>query len=360
MNNSGYPSGSTATRAPRGHNAGAIIDLRSDTVTKPGAAMRKAMAEAEVGDDVYGDDPSVLDLESHGADLLGKEAALFCPSGTQTNLVALLTHCGRADQYLVGDSYHTFCDELGGSMALGGICANPLPTDASGKVALERFAGAIQPPGLTSIPTKLIALENTTNGRILPLDYQARVMALARDHGLKTHLDGARMMNAAVKLGVPPRSVADGFDSVSLCLSKGLGAPVGSLLLGPRDFIARARRWRKMLGGGMRQAGVIAAAGLYALQNNIDRLADDHRRAARLAEGLNALPGLEVEMDGVETNMLFVSMDEETAKGLKAQFDSWNILVNGPSTRLRLLTHLDVNDEQVEAVIQAAADYLEG
>jgi len=334
------------------------VDLRSDTVTQPGWEMRQAMQEAELGDDVYRDDPTVQMLEAKAARMLGKEAALFCSSGTQTNLLALLTHCGRGEEYLVGEGCHTFGYEGGGAMALGGVCAHPLPTPDNGQVALERFAAAVRPHDVHFAKTRLISLENTYWGRVLPLDYQAAAAALARDKGLSLHLDGARMMNAAVKLGETPDRVAQGFDSVSLCLSKGLGAPVGSILAGPGEFIERARHWRKMLGGGMRQAGILAAAGLYALEHNIQRMTDDHARARRLAEALAELPGLSVDLETVETNMLFVELSEELAEGLIAHMAERDIVISGPSTRLRLVTHLDVDDDGVERVIQAARDYL--
>ncbi|MEJ1994665.1 MAG: low-specificity L-threonine aldolase [Limibacillus sp.] len=351
-----YPINDPAAR--QRPNAPGRVDLRSDTVTQPSAGMRRAMLEAELGDDVYRDDPTVRALEEKSARMLGKESALFCTSGTQTNLLALLTHCGRGEEYLVGEGCHTFGYEGGGAMALGGVCAHPLPTPDNGQVPLERFAAAVRPYDVHYAKTRLISLENTYWGRVLPLGYQAAAAALARDKGLALHLDGARMMNAAVKLGEAPDRVTEGFDTVSLCLSKGLGAPVGSVLAGPGDFIERARHWRKMLGGGMRQAGVLAAAGLYALDNNIERMADDHARARRLAEALAELPGLSVDLETVETNMLFLDLSLELAEGLLAHMAEQNIVISGPSTRLRLVTHLDVDDAGVERVIEAAASYL--
>ncbi|WP_455374423.1 low-specificity L-threonine aldolase [Limibacillus halophilus] len=355
---SAYPAADRREPTPSGHNAPRSIDLRSDTVTQPSEGMRQAMLEAEVGDDVYGDDPTVSALEKEGAKLLGKEAGLFVPSGTQSNLTALLTHCGRGEEYLVGEAYHSFGYEAGGSMALGGICAHPLPTEPNGQVALARFEGAIRPDDSHFAITKLICLENTCGGRVLPLSYQADAIALARRHGLSIHLDGARLMNAAVKLGVAPDKVTEGFDSVSLCLSKGLGAPVGSLLVGESGFIRRARRWRKMLGGGMRQAGVLAACGLYALENNIARLAEDHANAKRLAEGLATLPGIAVDLESVETNMVFAKIDPARTDGLLPALAAQGIVISGPGPHLRLVTHLDITSDDVETVIEAAATHL--
>jgi threonine aldolase len=351
---SAYPAAGQSETTPAGHNAPRRIDLRSDTVTQPGEAMRQAMLTAKLGDDVYGDDPTVTALEAAAAKLLGKEAGLFLPSGTQSNLTALLTHCGRGEEYLAGEAYHAFGYEAGGSMALGGICAHPLPTLPNGQVPLERFAEAIRPDDPHFAITKLISLENTCGGRVLPLSYQEQVIRLARDKGLSLHLDGARLMNAAVKLGVAPDKVTAGFDSVSLCLSKGLGAPVGSVLLGRGDFIQRARRWRKMLGGGMRQAGVLAACGLYALEHNVERLAEDHANARRLAEGLASLPGFSIDLESVETNMVFASLDPERTGGLLPALAERGIVISGPGPNLRLVTHLDVSAEDVETVIEAA------
>jgi threonine aldolase len=353
-----YPAAKERDPGLAGRNAPKRIDLRSDTVTQPSDGMRRAMLDAPLGDDVYGDDPTVNALEAAAAKLLGKEAGLFLPSGTQSNLTALLTHCGRGEEYLVGETFHTFHYEAGGSMALGGICAHPLRMDSDNRVAPEDFAAAIRPDDSHFAITKLICLENTCGGRVLPLSYQEEVIALARSNGLSIHLDGARLMNAAVKLGVAPDKLSEGFDSVSLCLSKGLGAPVGSILLGGGDFIHRARRWRKMLGGGMRQAGLLAACGLYALENNIDRLAEDHANAKRLAEGLGALPGLSVDRDSVETNMVFVGIREETAEGLLPFLRERGIVISGPGPQLRLVTHLDVSAEGVEEVIEGAREFL--
>jgi threonine aldolase len=280
----------------------AVIDLRSDTVTRPTLAMRAAMAAAEVGDDVFGDDPAVNALQDRIAALLGKQAALFMPSGTQSNLCALMAHCGRGDEYLVGQHAHTYKYEGGGAAVLGSIQPQPIAHQADGTLALADIAAAIKPDDMHFARTRLLALENTFGGRVMPLDWQQAATALARQHGLATHLDGARLFNAAVASGAQhggdamaaARAIAGLYDSVSVCFSKGLGAPVGSALVGTADLIHHARRHRKMLGGGLRQAGVLAAAADHALTHHVDRLADDHANARRLAEGLAGLPGVAV------------------------------------------------------------------
>src|SRR5450631_3639016 len=265
------------------------IDIRSDTVTRPSTAMRAAMAQAEVGDDVYGDDPTVNRLQALAAERFGFESALFFASGTQSNLAALMSHCGRGDEYLVGQEAHTYSYEGGGAAVLGSIQPQPLENDADGAISLERIAKAIKPQDIHFARTRLLALENTIGGRVLPMTYLEQVTRFAHEQGLATHLDGARIYNAIVKLEIDERTAVKGFDSVSVCLSKGLGAPAGSVLLGSRDFIGQARRWRKALGGGMRQAGVLAAAGLYALEHHVRYLAQDHANAEYLADGLRAI-----------------------------------------------------------------------
>lgn len=329
-----------------------IIDLRSDTVTKPGPAMRAAMAEAEVGDDVYGEDPSVKALEEAGAALLGKPAALFVSSGTQSNLIALLCHCQRGEEYLTGGGYHVFTSEAAGGAVVGGIAPFPLPTDATGAIALADLDAAVKPSDAHYPVTRLLCLENTVNGQAQAPEHLAALAAGARQKGLKVHLDGARLLNAAVATGRSAAALAAPMDSVSLCLSKGLGAPVGSLLAGEADFIARARRQRKVLGGGMRQAGILAAAGLYALRHNIERLAEDHARAARLAEGLQGLPGLGVAASG--TNMVFLTLPGPRHGAFVAHMAAHGIRVAGHAPRLRLVTHLDITDQDIEQAIAAA------
>ena len=330
------------------------IDLRSDTVTQPSAAMRDAMASAPVGDDVYGDDPTVTCLQDHAAALFGYEAALFAPSGTQTNLIALLAHCGRGDEYLVGQEAHTFRYEGGGAAVLGSIQPQPIANQPDGSLALTDIAAQIKPHDFHFARTKLLALENTIGGRVLPRDYVTAATSLAHERGLATHLDGARVCNAAVAGGVSLRDIVSGFDSVSVCLSKGLGAPVGSVLCGSRAFIEEGKRWRKMLGGGMRQAGVIAAAGLYALQHNVQRLAEDHDNAAFLAAELATIDGLAVSTP--QTNILYVDVPAAHCAGLARALTAADIRVS-MAPRLRLVTHLDVTRAQLRSVADVFTSY---
>jgi threonine aldolase len=327
-----------------------MIDLRSDTVTQPSAAMRAAMASAPVGDDVYADDPTVNRLQAVAAELFGFEAGLFAPSGTQTNLIALMTHCGRGDEYLVGQEAHTYKYEGGGAAVLGSIQPQPIANQPDGSILLSDIAAYIKPDDMHFARTRLLALENTIGGRVLPRDYVAAATALAHARGLATHLDGARIANAAVKQGVSLREAVAGFDTVSVCLSKGLGAPVGSVLLGPKAFIEQGKRWRKMLGGGMRQAGILAAAGLYALEHNVERLAQDHENAATLANGLANIDGLKVTHP--QTNILYVDLPEAAVAPLRAALERQGIRASiGAHTRL--VTHLDVSSEGVRTVVAA-------
>lgn len=326
-----------------------MIDLRSDTVTRPTAAMRAAMAAAEVGDDVYGDDPTVNRLQAVAAERFGFEAALWFPTGTQSNLAALMSHCQRGDEYLVGQDAHTYKYEQGGAAVLGSIQPQPITNQPDGSIALADLAAAIKPDDVHFARTRLLALENTIGGKVLPPAYVAEATALAKSRGLATHLDGARLANAIVRLGVSERAAVAGFDTVSFCLSKGLGAPAGSLLFGSLPYLAQARRWRKALGGGLRQAGVLAAAGLHALEHHVARLAEDHANAARLGAGLAAL-GLKV--DPVQTNLVFVELPPALLAALRTQLPAQGILAAlGPKTRLAL--HLDVSAAQVEQVITA-------
>jgi len=332
------------------------VDLRSDTVTRPTPAMRTAMLEAPVGDDVYGEDPTVNALQQRLADDLGFESALFVPSGTQSNLLALMSHCERGDEYLVGMDAHTYKFEGGGAAVLGSIQPQPIVQDADGSLPLERVAAAIKPVDPHFARTRLLALENTWHGRVLPLDYLRAAHDFARERGLALHLDGARLYNAAVACGVEAREIARHFDSVSVCLSKGLGAPVGSVLVGSAALIDKARRWRKVTGGGWRQAGMLAAAGLYALDHHVARLADDHARAVRLAEGLGALPG--VSLLGQHTNMVFVDVPAERLRELDAHLQQARIRISiGYLPTLRLVMHLDVDDAAVERTVQAFAGF---
>ena len=329
-----------------------MIDLRSDTVTRPTPAMRAAMAAAEVGDDVFGDDPTVNALQERIAAMLGKEAALFLPTGTQSNLCGLMAHCGRGDEYLVGQMAHTYRWEGGGAAVLGSIQPQPLTQGADGTIALAEIEAAIKPDDAHFARTRLLALENTWGGQVLPEASVQQATALARSRGLATHLDGARLFNAAVASGGDPRAAARAlaapFDTVSVCFSKGLGAPVGSALCGPRELIARALRVRKMLGGGLRQAGVLAAAALHALDHHVDRLADDHAHARRLAEGLHGLPGVTVQTP--QTNIVFVDLEPARAHGVVERIRAAGVLCTG-LYRLRLVTHLDVSAEDIDTAV---------
>ncbi|ATY81472.1 low-specificity L-threonine aldolase [Aeromonas veronii] len=333
------------------------IDLRSDTVTQPTDAMRQAMLHAEVGDDVYGEDPGVNALEAFGARLLGKQAALFVPSGTMSNLLAVMSHCQRGEGAILGNAAHIYRYEAQGSAVLGSVALQPLPMQRDGTLAFDDIKAALAPDDAHFVQTRLICLENTHNGKVLPLSYLQEMGAFVADRGLKLHLDGARLFNAAVASETPVGVIAAPFDSISICLSKGLGAPVGSLLVGSHDFIARARRLRKMLGGGMRQAGILAQAGLFALEQHVTRLADDHRRAKRLAERLAALPGIELDLSLVQSNMVFLRLREGESAPLLAFMKERGILFSGYG-ELRLVTHLQINDDDIEEVIDAFTEYL--
>lgn len=327
-----------------------IVDFRSDTVTLPTPAMRAAMNGADVGDDVYGEDPSVNRLEAFAAEMMGKEAALFCPTGTQSNLVGLMAHCGRGDEYIVGAEAHTYRYEGGGAAVLGSIQPQPLPYGEGVTLPLDAIEDAIKPDDPHYARTRLICLENTKAGQCLPLDYTPKVRALANRHGLSMHLDGARLFNAAVAQGVAASELAAPFDSVSICLSKGLGAPVGSLLVASRDLIREARRWRKVLGGGMRQSGMLAAAGQYALQHHIERLADDHANAALLADLLRK-KGVPVMEGSGETNMVLVALShDQWARVQKAAAEAGIVL--SPSSLQRLVTHMGVTEHDVRRLAE--------
>ncbi|MCH4879168.1 low-specificity L-threonine aldolase [Pseudomonas sp. TMW22090] len=329
-----------------------VIDLRSDTVTQPTAAMLEAMTRAATGDDVYGEDPTVNQLEAELARRLGFAAALFVPTGTMSNLLGLLAHCERGDEYIVGQQAHTYKYEGGGAAVLGSIQPQPLEVQADGSLDLADVAAAIKPDDFHFARTRLLALENTMQGKVLPLEYLARARAFTRENGLALHLDGARLYNAAVKLGVDAREITRHFDSVSVCLSKGLGAPVGSVLCGSVELIGKARRLRKMVGGGMRQAGLLAAAGLYALDNNVQRLADDHANAQWLANGL-VKAGYAVEP--VQTNMVYVHMGDR-AEAFKAFAAERGIRLSAAG-RLRMVTHMDVDRAGIEQVIAAFVEF---
>jgi threonine aldolase len=339
-----------------------IVDLRSDTVTRPTAAMRDAMHRAELGDDVFGDDPSVNALQAQIAAMLGKEAALFMPSGTQSNLAGIMSHCGRGDEYIVGQGAHTYRYEAGGAAVLGSVQPQPLANQPDGSLALADIDAAIKPDDEHFARSRLLALENTIGGKVLPMAYLAEATALAHSRGLATHLDGARLFNAAVAQAsanggdarANAKAIASHFDSVSVCFSKGLGAPVGSALVGTKELVARARRWRKMLGGGMRQAGVLAAAASHALQHHVDRLAGDHALATHLAEGLSGIDDLRIVPP--QTNIVFVDVRGGRGPALLAHLRAQGVLVTG-LTGLRFVTHLDVDRAGIDQAIAAVRGF---
>jgi threonine aldolase len=325
-----------------------VIDLRSDTVTRPTAAMWDAMRAAPLGDDVFGDDPTVNALQARVAAELGFEEALFMPTGTQSNLCALMSHCERGDEYIVGQMAHTYRWEGGGAAVMGSIQPQPLPNQPDGTIALADIEAAIKPDDAHFARTRLIALENTWGGTVLPLSYIEAASALARKHGLAIHLDGARLFNGAVASGVSPREITKHFDSVSVCFSKGLGTPAGSALCGSRELIARARRVRKMAGGGMRQAGVLAAAAMHALDHHVARLADDHANARRIAEGLQGLQGVSVAPP--QSNIVFIDLAADKPDDVVARLRDGGVLATG-LYKLRLVTHLDVSADDIERAI---------
>ena len=341
-----------------------FVDLRSDTMTQPTDAMRRAMAEAQVGDDVFGEDPTINRLEEMAADRLGKESALFVASGTMANLVSLLAHCGRGDEMILGSYAHTFLSEQGGSAALAGIHPRTLPNQPDGKLDLDDIDVAIRGDNIHFPRTRLIILENThngCNGYPLDADYMQAVSHIARHHKLKIHVDGARIFNAAVALNVKPRDLVAVTDSVSFCLSKGLAAPVGSLICGTQDFINEARRARKLVGGGMRQAGVLAAAGIVALNEMVDRLADDHANARKLAEGLANMEGVDIDPNSIKTNIVYFEITREnlTAFELESRLHEKGIkiLAFGPR-RLRAVTHYHISSEDIDIALGGFSEIL--
>ena len=324
-----------------------MIDLRSDTVTRPSRAMLEQMMAAPVGDDVYGDDPTVNELQRYAAELSGKEAALFLPTGTQANLVALLSHCERGEEYIVGQGAHNYLYEAGGAAVLGSIQPQPIDAAADGTLPLDKVAAKIKADDIHFARTRLLSLENTHNGKVLPRDYLRQAWEFTRERGLSLHVDGARIFNALVEYGCELKEIAQFCDSFTICLSKGLGTPVGSLLVGDKAYITRANRWRKMTGGGMRQAGILAAAGLYALQNNVARLKEDHENAAWLAAQLKEA-GADVMRH--DTNMLFIRVGDN-APALGAYLRERGVLINA-SPVVRLVMHLDVNRQQLAEVVR--------
>jgi len=342
-----------------------MIDLRSDTVTKPSPEMWEVIARAEVGDDVYGEDPSVNLLEEKSAQLLGKKAGLFIPSGTMGNLAAILTHCERGSEIILGNKAHTFLYEVGGIAALGGIQSHILPNQQNGTLKVADIRQAIRMDDIHDPPTRLITLENTHNrcgGVALTLEYTRQVGEIAKEHQLKFHLDGARIFNAAAALKLDPAELVEPVDSVMFCLSKGLGAPVGSMLCGSSDFIKRARKTRKMLGGGMRQAGVIAAAGLYALEKNLPLLEQDHLRAADLARKLSSIKILSLEHQKPPSNMVYINLADDVpqdAEETALKLEKLGVLVGTTGERqIRLVVHLWIEDQDIDDVVQAFTEVL--
>lgn len=331
------------------------VDFRSDTVTRPTAEMRAAMAAADVGDDYYRDDPTVHALEETTAKLFAKDAALFTPSGTQSNLIAVMCHCGQGDAYLVGDQSHSFLRELGGAAVVASVQPQVVRNQPDGTLAVDDIKRALYPASILFAPVRMIALENTFNGQVLSLDCLAEVSALARERELTMHLDGARVFNAACALGVEVSEIAQHFDTVSFCLSKGLGAPVGSLLVGPSELIERGRRHRQLLGGGMRQAGVLAAAGLHALHHHVVRLSADHERAKRLAMALAAIPGLRPETP--QTNMVFCEVERDIQDAFAGFLHERGIGVSGSPARQRWVTHLDIDETAFQNALGHLADF---
>ncbi|NOZ71868.1 MAG: low-specificity L-threonine aldolase [Chloroflexi bacterium] len=337
------------------------IDLRSDTFTQPTPAMREAMATAAVGDDVFGEDPTVLALEALAAETMGKQAAVYVTSGTQGNLVSLLAHCGRGDEAIMGHLGHTFLYEQGGSAALGGIHPRTVPNQDDGTIRLEDLEAALRADNIHFPVSRLIILENTHNrayGSYLTPEYTDAVADFAHSHGLALHIDGARIFNAAVAQDIDVKELVRNADSLTFCLSKGLSAPVGSVVCGSADFIQRARRARKVLGGGMRQAGIIAAAGIVALNEMVDRLADDHANARRLAEGVAALPGFNVNLERVQTNIVYIDIEHPHITADEAVMhlheSGVGVLATGPR-RLRAVTHYGIEARHIEQAIQAFA-----
>ncbi|MEE2773577.1 MAG: low-specificity L-threonine aldolase [Pseudomonadota bacterium] len=328
-----------------------IVDLRSDTVTRPSRAMLAYMSKAKVGDDVYGDDPSVNELQEKVANLLSKEAGLFVSSGTQSNFCAILSHCQRGEELLTGDSYHVFCDEAGGASVLGSIMMGPLKTNSDGSISVKEIMKAKKPDDSHCPITKLLSLENTVQGKVQSLEQINNCAAVAKRLGLSVHMDGARLMNASVKLNIPAKEIVSKVDSVSLCLSKGLGAPVGSVLVGSKEFIKRAHRIRKLAGGGLRQSGFLASAGLFALENNVERLVADHKNAIYLAERLAEIPQLKVNPLEVQTNMVFFSIANRILPKLKKYLLNHGIFINADFTPVRLVTHLDLDTRKIDRFV---------
>ncbi|KII76681.1 low-specificity L-threonine aldolase [Vibrio renipiscarius] len=334
------------------------MDFRSDTVTKPTPAMRHAMANALVGDDVYGDDPTVNELEQWAAQRHGFEAALFTTSGTQANLLGLMAHCERGDEYLCGQQAHNYRYEAGGAAVLGSIQPQPIENNPDGTLDFAKLKAVIKPDDCHFARTRLLSLENTINGKVLPLAYLAQAREFVDQHNLALHLDGARVYNAAVALDVDVCEIAQHFDSMTICLSKGLAAPIGSLLLGTNEFIAKARRLRKMLGGGMRQAGILAAAGKLALTEQVPQLKQDHINAKRLAEGLSQIHGFSVNADFIQTNIVFVKLADTIDVNALADKLAQDGITISAANPLRFVTHKDISASDIETLLEKLEQYM--
>ena len=343
-----------AARATAESNRNPLVDLRSDTVTRPDAAMRRVMAEADVGDDVYGDDPNVNALEDEAARRLGKEAAVFFPTGTQSNLAACLSHCARGEEIIIGSGYHILASEAAGTSVLGGIALRPIDVEVDGSIRPDSIRAAIRPDDAHVPISRLVVLENTHRGQAIPLVNMQAASIAAREAGLSIHLDGARLFNASIALGVAAEELAATADTVSLCLSKGLAAPAGTVLAGDKPTLARARRWRKMLGGSMRQSGVLAAAGRHALFHNIDRLAEDHARAATLATHLTGIRAGDPEVPPRhETNMVFFTPRASERDDLMTAMTGKGILLGSQRPTLRIVLHKDIDDTALDRAMEA-------
>ncbi len=334
------------------------MDFRSDTVTQPTQAMREAMFNAPVGDDVYGDDPSVNELEQFAAELAGFEAALFTSSGTQANLLGLMAHCERGDEYLCGQQAHNYKYEAGGAAVLGSIQPQPIENNPDGTLPFDKLESAIKPDDAHFARTRLLSLENTINGKVIPLSYLAQAREFVNKHNLQMHLDGARVFNAAVALDVPVKEIGQYFDSMTICLSKGLAAPIGSLLLGNKEYIAKARRLRKMVGGGMRQAGILAAAGKLALTEQVEPLRQDHINAKTLAEGLAKLPGVSVNPELVQTNIVFAKLDPQIDIASIAEKMKLQGITITPGNPIRFVTHKDISAQDIDTFLSSLKSFL--
>ncbi len=334
------------------------MDFRSDTVTQPTQAMREAMFTAPVGDDVYGDDPTVNRLEQFAAELAGFEAALFTTSGTQANLLGLMAHCERGDEYLCGQQAHNYKYEAGGAAVLGSIQPQPVENNPDGTLSFDKLKAAIKPDDMHFARTRLLSLENTINGKVLPLSYLAEAREFVNTHDLKLHLDGARVFNAAVALDVSLKEISQYFDSMTICLSKGLAAPVGSLLLGSEEYITKARRLRKMVGGGMRQAGILAAAGQLAITEQVKHLKQDHINAKALAMGLAELPGFSVNPKHVQTNIVFAKLDTQIdINSIAEKMEQKGIIIT-PGNPIRFVTHKDISEQDIATFLTALKSLL--